>query len=362
MKVLHVAEATLGGIASHLVETLPLQVDMLGKGNVALLVPQSSIDHMPTVAGLTIETFRPAQSRLKSSLILSRRLRELCRRIQPDVVHAHSSFAGLAARLFGGAGSIPVIYCPHAWSFSQDNPAWKKRLYALVEGIQLKRTKFVVNVSHYERSTALDFGIPDGGKLVVIENGIAKSAPPGDFAVPEMAPDCVHLAFIGRTTRQKGLDLLIEAAGALEGEKIVFHLVGPSREEDSEILSNIPDNMVVYGWRPRGFALALIAKVDALVMPSRWEGLPMIGIEAMRAGKAIIASDRTALPELVDDGKTGILVDIDKPHALASILREISRPVLASMGAAGRQKFVERYVAEDQIEKFIRLYKESQPT
>ena len=155
---------------------------------------------------------------------------------------------------------------------------------------------------------------------------------------------------------------MIEAAGALEGEKIVFHLVGPSREEDSEILSNIPDNMVVYGWRPREFALALIAKVDALVMPSRWEGLPMIGIEAMRAGKAIIASDRTALPELVDDGKTGILVDIDKPHALASILREISRPVLASMGAAGRQKFVERYVAEDQIEKFIRLYKESQPT
>lgn len=362
MKVMHVAETTIGGIASHLAEMLPLQIGLLGKANVSLLVPDNGRVHIPEIDGLNIETFQSAGNRLHSAHVLSRRMRELTRDNRPDVVHAHSSFAGLAARLFGGAGSIPVIYCPHAWSFSQDNPAWIKRLYAFAERIQLKRTKFVVNVSHYERSTALDFGIPDGGKLVVIENGIAKSAPTGDFPIPEMTPDCIHLAFIGRTTRQKGLDLLIEAARALEGEKIVFHLVGPSREEDSEILSNIPDNMVVYGWRPREFALALIAKVDALVMPSRWEGLPMIGIEAMRAGKAIIASDRTALPELVDDGKTGILVDIDKPHALASILREISRPVLASMGAAGRQKFVERYVAEDQIEKFIRLYKESQPT
>lgn len=361
MKVMHVAETTIGGIASHLVEILPLQVEVFGKGNVTLLMPENGSEFIPELPGLNIELFKPARSRFHSAAILSRRMREFAREHRPDIVHAHSSFAGLAARLFGGAGSTPVIYCPHAWSFSQDVPMWKKRLYAAAERFQQKRTSFVVNVSHYERAIALDFGIPDDGKLIVIENGIAINAPEEDFPVPEMKLDHINLAFVGRPSYQKGLDILIEAAWSLQNEKIAFHLVGPSRELNPDILEGIPDTMSVYGWQPREFALSLIAKVDALIMPSRWEGLPMIGIEAMRAGKAIIASNRTALPELVDDGKTGILVDIDRPDALASTLRGMSRPALHSMGVAGRKKFEDRYTAEDQIAKFVELYKRAQP-
>lgn len=357
MKVLHVAETTIGGIASHLAEILPLQVERLGKGNVSLLIPANGLEHVPDVPGLNIELFEPSTNRVVSALIISRRLREIRRAIRPDIVHAHSSFGGLAARLFGGAGSTPVIYCPHAWAFTQEIPVWRKHVYAWIERLQQKRTSFIVNVSHYERSIALDFNLSDDGKLIVIENGIAKEPPASSVRAPDMDPEVVNLAFIGRSDRQKGLDLLIRAARAVDKERIMFHLVGPS--PDSDLLRSVPHNMVVYGWQPRDFALALIAKADGLVMPSRWEGLPMIGIEAMRAGKPIIASDRTALPELVAHGETGILVDIDQPAALADTLRNLNRSSLQDMGRAGRRRFEERYVAEDQIAKFIDLYQES---
>lgn len=360
LKVMHVAETTIGGIASHLAEILPLQVGLLGKGNVALLVPENERDHAPEIDGLVVERFSPANSRrLRSAWTLSRRLTELRRTYRPDVIHAHSSFGGLAARLFGGAGSTPVIYCPHGWPFTQDIAEWKKHIYALAERIQLARTDFVVNVSHYERTVALNYQLPDSPKLTVIENGISEKPSIYDGVMPEFDPDMIHLAFIGRANRAKGLDILVEEARSLTDRAIHFHLVGPSADDDPDLLANLPANMTAYGWRPREFALALLEQVDGLVMPSRWEGLPMIGIEAMRASKPVIASDRAAIPELVQDGLTGILVDISTGGALGNALSGLSKARLRELGIAGRHRFEERYVVERQISKFIELYKQS---
>lgn len=359
LKVMHVAETTIGGIASHLAEILPLQVDLLGKGNVALLVPENGREHVPEIDGLVVEVFSPATSRLRSTWKLARRLSQLRRTYRPDVVHAHSSFAGLAARLFKGAGSVPVVYCPHAWSFTQEIAEWQKHLYALAERVQLGRTEFVVNVSHYERKVALDYNIPDSPKLIVIENGISENASADAKLAPELDSHTIHLAFVGRASRQKGLDILISEARDLTDSNIHFHLVGPSAEKDGDVLVGMPENMTAYGWRSREFALSLLDKVDGLIMPSRWEGLPMIGIEAMRASKPIIASNRTVLPELIEDGKTGILVDIEKTGALRDVLGDLSKANLHAMGTAGRRRFEERYIVERQIAKFIDLYERS---
>ena len=359
IRVIHVAEITVGGIASHLAEILPLQVDLLGKGNVALLLPKHERAHVPEIDGLVVETFSPATSRLRSAWTLSRRLKELCRTYRPDIVHAHSSFGGLAARLFGGAGSTPVIYCPHGWPFTQDIAEWKKHVYALAERIQLARTDFVINVSHHERTVALNYRLPDSPKLAVIENGISEKIAPYEGLVPSLDPNLIHLAFIGRANRAKGLDILIDEARALVDHDIHFHLVGPSADDDADVLADLPANMTAYGWRPRAFALALLEQVDGLVMPSRWEGLPMIGIEAMRASKPVIASNRAAIPELVQDGLTGILVDISTSGALRAALSSLSKARLRELGTAGRRRFEDRYVIERQILKFADLYQRS---
>ncbi|WP_338424231.1 glycosyltransferase [Sphingopyxis kveilinensis] len=359
MKVLHVAETTIGGIASHLAEILPLQIEALGKGNVALLMPENEREHIAPFDGLALEYFRSDARRLRSAWTLSREMVRFGDTYRPDVVHAHSSFGGLAARLFGGAKGTPTIYCPHGWSFTQDISEWKKHIYGLVERAQLYQTSFVVNVSHYERKVALDYGLPDTLKLAVIENGIAASPPVSEQAQIVIDPDRINLAFIGRSGRPKGLDILLDAARQLEDEPIAFHLVGPSLEHDAPVLGDLPKNVIVYGWQPREFALAMLEKVDALVMPSRWEGLPMVGIEAMRASKPVIASKRSALPELVEDMVTGLLVDIDQPGSLASTLRGLSKTQLQRMGIAGRKVFERKYVAEKQIRKFLTLYERS---
>lgn len=359
LKIVHVAETIIGGIASHLSEILPLQVGMLGTGQVFLLIPEEERQYIPPIAGVNVEVFPGGSNRLHSAWKLARALQTFRKRHRPDIVHAHSSFGGLGARLMGGAGSTPVVYCPHGWSFTQDKAEWKRRIYAIVERAQLRRTSFVVNVSHYEKAIAVRYAVGNDRKLAVIENGIARHAPKHLPAVPDLDPQLVHFAFVGRSERQKGLDLLIEAARQLVSDDIMFHLIGPSQSDDAPLLSDLPANMTVYGWRPRDFALSLIEKVDAIVIPSRSEGLPMIGIEAMRAGKAIIASNRAALPELVEHGRTGYLVDIDRGAELPETLRSLTRPELASLGLQARRRFEEKYIVDDQIAKFTTLYQAS---
>lgn len=358
MKVIHIAERPIGGVASHLEEILPRQIERLGKGNVTLLAREDARQHIPHFDGLNLETFGWSRSRLHSTWTLARTLRRLIPHYGADVIHAHSSFAGFAARLLGGARSLPVIYCPHGWAFTQDLPMWKRRIYVLLERIQLPQSSFVVNVSDYEKALAVDFGLP-AEKLVVVYNGIM-----GDYSIPKLsfpaiAPDRLNLGFVGRAERAKGFDILVAAARELLDENILFHVVGPSPGEDGVLADDMPPNLILYGWQSRNFALSLMDQVDAVVLPSRWEGLPMTGIEAMRASKAIIASNRCALPELVEDGVSGRLVDIGQPGALSSVLRSLSREDLQQMGRAGRRKFEQRYVVEKQVEDFLALYEES---
>ena len=75
---------------------------------------------------------------------------------------------------------------------------------------------------------------------------------------------------------------------------------------------------------------------DAIVMPSRWEGFGFVAIEAMRQGRPGYSSDRGALPEIIANGRTGIIVDIDRSRNLVDVLRSLDRVKLRYIGAAAK--------------------------
>jgi glycosyltransferase involved in cell wall biosynthesis len=86
--------------------------------------------------------------------------------------------------------------------------------------------------------------------------------------------------------------------------------------------------------------------MDAVVMPSRWEAFGLVAIEAMRAGVAVIGSNRGALPEVIRNGIGGRIFDLDDPDALGRLLEELDADELRRLGESGRHRWERKYVAD----------------
>ena len=111
-----------------------------------------------------------------------------------------------------------------------------------------------------------------------------------------------------------------------------LHVIGACVNEDRT--EEPASNVNILGWLPRHAIDRYYAAADAVVMPSRWEGFGLVAIEAMRNGTAVIVSNRGALPELVEDGKTGHVFDLDEGDLgnLERLLRGLDKSRLGSDG------------------------------
>jgi len=106
----------------------------------------------------------------------------------------------------------------------------------------------------------------------------------------------------------------------------------------------------IAGWLSRPQIAELYARAEVLVAPSRWEGLPMVAIEAMRAGLPVVATRAGGLPEIVEDRISGRLIEVDDAEQLARVLASLDSETLREMGARARL----RYLRDFQIDRVIR--------
>jgi glycosyltransferase involved in cell wall biosynthesis len=96
-------------------------------------------------------------------------------------------------------------------------------------------------------------------------------------------------------------------------------------------------------------------------MPSRWEGLPIVALEAMRAGLPVVAARVGGIPEAVLDGVTGMLVDPDSPSQLAAALRGLDAATLRRMGASGRRRYEEQFQVGRVVSELDAIYRRAAP-
>ncbi len=112
------------------------------------------------------------------------------------------------------------------------------------------------------------------------------------------------------------------------------------------------------GWLGHAGVAAQLNAADVVVMPSRWEGFGLVAIEAMRAGKPVVASAVGGLIEIVVDGVTGRLVPAGDAGALGAALSAFDRNGLSQMGDAGRVRFLQHYTSDKTNADLLRLYAE----
>lgn len=355
-RVLHVTEAPLGGVVSCMEELIRDQVtrdvDVIDVITPAINVPairQQGSDRL----SITEQEFsrKSAASLLRATRLVVRH----ARRTRPDIIHAHSSFAGMIVRSARPLlpRSVKIVYCPHAWSFSREGSPAVTRALALSERVLAGFADAIVCVSQYEKVEGIAAGIP-ASKLHVIENGVTIQGQE-EARVRDPGAGRKVVAFVGRFDRQKGFDVFLEVMRRL-GDEARGIVIGGAIIDSPEIHDDIPENVELLGWQPRERVLELYRQADLLLMPSRWEGFALVPLEAMQAGLAVFASRAGGLKDVVVDGETGRLFEIDEVDAVVDAIRGTSVETLATYGRKGSERCRRLYTARRMNDAVWDLY------
>ena len=275
------------------------------------------------------------------------RLLSRLRAERPDVVHAHLSRSILATSWATRLTATPFI--AHFHSLAGERPAWQERL----EARACRRARVLVAVSRAvgrEREERL--GLP-AGAFRVVPNGV-NAAALASLPAPAPRPGRPMVAgFLGRLReRTKGLDVLLEAAVRLrnrgEPDRLRLEIAG-GPPEAAERLREQVRALGLAGWvdvlGEVAGAREVLGRWDVLVLPSRQEGFGLVLLEAMAAGRPAVATRQGGIPEVVEDGKTGLLVAPDDAAGLALALDRLARDpdLVTALGSAGRRVVQARF-------------------
>jgi starch synthase len=300
-----------------------------------------------------------------------------------DLVHSHTWYANLAGHLAKLLYGVPHVVTAHSleplrpWKAEQLGGGYALSSWA--ERTAIQAADAVVAVSHGMREDVLGcYPSLDPARVHVVHNGIdtALYRPDPETAALSRAgvdPGRPYVLFVGRITRQKGVPHLLRAARALDPSvQLVLCAGAPDTPEiDREFrtlvgeLSASRDGVIwVPQMLPRRDVIQLLTHAAVFVCPSVYEPLGIVNLEAMACGTAVVASAVGGIPEVVDDGRTGLLVPYDEhaPAAFESALTEalnrvVDDPAAARrMGVAGRERAVREFGWDRVARRTVDIY------
>ena len=308
--------------------------------------------------------FAPALETLSIGLAMARDP------VDADVVHAHTWYADMGALWISQLHRIPLIVTLHSmeplrpWKADQLGSGYL--VSSWIEKTAVEAAHRVIAVSHKMREDILQYFNADPARVVVIHNGID----PDQFkkttardALDRLGVRAPYVLFVGRITDQKGIFHLLEAARALPaGVQVVLCASAPDTPEIEERLRRAVAGQPNVKWInemvPVPVVTQLYSHAAVFCCPSVYEPFGLINLEAMACEAPVVASAVGGILEVVEDGKTGVLVPPAQPAALAeALVRVLNSPDLArDMGRAGRRRVEEKFAWASVAERTEQVY------
>ncbi|MGR5571978.1 glycosyltransferase family 4 protein [Limosilactobacillus fermentum] len=360
MKIVYViTQATWGGAQAHLYSLIERQVKI---GNTVTLI--SGIEgrlsdqikkNLPQVK-LVIISNLVRQVSLINDFKAIRALRKLLKRLKPDILHLHSSKAGMVGRLAALGLSMKVVFTVHGWGFTPGVSKKQQLLIKLVEKTLRPLTTYYICVSEFDQNIGLRGKVLKASKenYVVIHNGAPK---PKEFdRRPATLP--VRLVMTARFSKQKDQTSLIRAVKSLDKSKYHLSLVGDGETlEDNQRLVEelrLTDNVSFEGFKS-DVSDSLIHN-DVYILSTHYEGLPISIIEAMSYKLPIIATDVGGNKELVKDNGYLISSISDLTQRIQYL---IDHPdLIGRLGNASYELYKNEYTLEHCLDKTNFYYNE----
>lgn len=334
LRIVHVFRAPVGGLFRHVLDLTRAQI---ARGHAVGLIADSTTggeaaekQFAELLPKLSLGIMRlpihrlPHPSDLGAAIAINRRIAAL----KPDVVHGHGSKGGVYARangLFSGSDSPVRIYTPHGGSLNYEPGSLSHRIFMAMEALLAMRTDALLFESAFIASRFEAFVGKPKGLARIIPNGVSED----EFTPVQPRADAVDLLYVGELRDAKGIDTLIDAMVLLGRRGLTPRLLliggGPNRLalERQAQEAGLADRIVFGSPRPAREAFAL---GRAMVVPSRFESLPYIVLEAAAAGVPLVATNVGGVSEVFGP-YANRLIEPDKPEILAHALaRLLSQP------------------------------------
>ena len=353
-RVLHVVKvAGISGAENHLLLLLPALRER-GWDVAAVMLDEGEPGAEDFAARLEADGVPVERVRLERALDprAFRRILRRARRDRPDVLHTHlvhADFHGLPA---GRLARVPaLVSTKHGFNAFRDRKA-----FATADRTVASLADVHVAISAgLARYLAESEGF-DAASFEVVHYGIEAGREPLPL------PGAPRLAIVGRLIPLKGHDVLLRAVARARERLPGLTLEIAGDGELEPVLRATAtrlglDDAVTFLGRVAPVTPAL-ERAEVVVVPSFGEGFGMVALEAMERGRPVIASDVGGLPEIVDDGRTGILVPPGDVEALARAIEELADDPArtAAMGRAGRARALEDFSQERCTERIAALY------
>ena len=256
---------------------------------------------------------------------------------KPDIVHVSSSkaggMAGMAILTYLAVkpprGGLTAVFTVHGWAFLESRPKWQIFLIKLASKITCLFYDKIICVSRNDYNEAIKNKIAPAQKLTFIHNGIN----PADYNFQERMEKEFTVGAIGEATKNKGHKYLIEASKNFPDIKL-------------NIISNIPN------------ASKYLKNFDIFVLPSLKEGLPYVILEAGLAGLPVIASNVGGIPEIIENGKEGLLVPPANPEELAVAIKKLieDKTLRENLAKNLQEKIQREFSLEKMLKETISQY------
>jgi glycosyltransferase involved in cell wall biosynthesis len=302
----------------------------------------------PGVRGLALSVAHFAEAVLLAG--------ELKRR---GVTHLHNHFANSAATV----GYLAARLLDIPWSFTMHGISETDYPAGLLLGRKIEAAVFVACVSYFGRAQAMRLvDARHWNKLHIVRCGLRLDGLPARTAVAEAL---TQMVCVGRLSPEKGQAGLLEAFASVAAEEPDLQLVlvgdGPDSGKLRALAAGLGlDARVTFAGRLcESASINEITQSDILVLPSFMEGLPIVLMEAMAVGTAVVASRVAGIPELVRDGESGLLFTPSDWNELAQCIRELVRnkELRKRLAAAGRQRVAGEFEISRSAEQLLELFR-----
>ena len=314
-----------------------------------------------------------------------------------DVVHSHTWYANMAGHIASLLHGIPHVLSAHSleplrpWKAEQLGGGYA--LSSWVEKTAYEAAAAIIAVSEGMRQDILrSYPEVDPAKVKVVHNGIDVSLwnrDEGEDVVRALGidPSRPSVVFVGRNTRQKGVPYLLRAAAKLPADVQLVLCLGAAdtpelAAETARLIEQLQTQrsgvILVERMLPRNELIQVLSHATAFACPSIYEPLGIVNLEAMACGAAVVASATGGIPEVVQHGETGLLVDIEQvtdgtgtpldpekfvTEFAAALTEVVSDPARArAMGQAGRRRAEEHFSWESITETTLEVYRSVLPT
>lgn len=307
----------------------------------------------------------PSAARGIQRYLSYRRLARVVREYDIELIHSHTTYSlvdGALCTLLA-TRNVRLVHTFHFGNY----PHYPVH-YRLMEGMASRATDQLVAVGQEQANVIAKMYRLKRDRLNIVVNGVdsLSARPDPEWRARLAQRGAVVIGTICTFIEQKGLPDLLRVAAQLKaaGVRAVFVVVGdghlrPQIQRECEALG-LSDYVYLTGWKNEA-GVTMMPLFDVFFQPSLWEAMSMVVLEAMAAGKPVVATDVGDNRHVVRNGETGYIVPVSDIDAMTNALQQLvqSEERRKAFGEAGRRRYQQQYTVQSMVRRYEQIYSES---